>query len=169
MSTLDRIISWIEKVNIAVGKAASWLIVPMGGALVIEVVLRKVYEPTIWAMDFSTMMYGTHFYLGAAFTLYLGKHIRTDFLYDGWSPKTKALLDAIQYLLFFLPGMAIYLYVTAEFAAESWYFFEKMATTWRPPAYLYKTVIPVSALLLLLQGIVEFIKCVRIVTGRKQP
>ena len=166
MSTLDRIISCIEKVNIAVGKAASWLIIPMGGALVIEVVLRKIGYPTIWAMDFSTMMYGTHFYLGAAFTLYLGKHIRTDFLWENWPPKVKAVLDAAQYILFFLPGMAIYLYVTTEFAAESWSFWEVMATTWRPPAYLYKTVIPVSALLLLLQGIVEFIKCVRVVTGR---
>ena len=83
-------------------------------------------------------------------------------------PPKPSYVDAIQYLLFFLPGMAIYLYVTAEFAAESWYFFEKMATTWRPPAYLYKTVIPVSALLLLLQGIVELIKCVRIVAGRSK-
>jgi TRAP-type mannitol/chloroaromatic compound transport system permease small subunit len=168
MNSLDRIISWIEKLSIWTGKAASWLIFPMAGALVIEVILRKIYEPTIWAMDFSTMMYGTHFYLGAAFTLYAGKHIRTDFLYENWSPKTRALLDALQYILFFLPGMVIYLYVTTEFAAESWSFWEKMATTWRPPAYLYKTVMPVAAFLLLLQGIVEFVKCVRIVTGRQK-
>jgi TRAP-type mannitol/chloroaromatic compound transport system permease small subunit len=168
MNTLDRIISWIENLSTWTGKAASWLILPMAGALVIEVILRKIYEPTIWAMDFSTMMYGAHFYLGAALTLKLGKHIRTDFLYENWPPKRRALLDGLQYILFFLPGMAIYLYVTAEFAAESWSFWEKMATTWRPPAYLYKTVMPVAAFLLLLQGIVEFIKCVRIVTGRQK-
>ena len=166
MRTLDRFVFWIERVNTAVGKAASWLIIPMAGSLVIEVVLRKVWEPTIWASDLATIMYGTHFFLGAAFTLAMGKHIRTDFLYDRWSPKTRAILDAVQYFVFFLPGMAVYLYVTIEFAADSWYFLEKMATTWRPPAYLYKTVMPVAALLLLLQGIAELIKCVRIVRGR---
>lgn len=165
MRILDRFIFWVERINTAVGKAASWLIIPMGGAFVIEVFCRKFWEPTIWASDFATMMYGTHFFLGCAFTLAMNKHIRTDFLYDNWSPKTRAILDAVQYFLFFLPGLAIYLYVSIEFAADSWYFLESMATTWRPPAYLYKTVVPVSVFLLLLQGIVELIKCVRIIKG----
>lgn len=165
MSTLDRFITTVDRISLWSGKAVAWLIYPMAGALIWEVVARKFFTPTIWAIDLSTMLYGTHFYLGVAFTLYLGKHIRTDFLYDNWAPRTRALLDAIQYLLFFLPGMAIFLWVSTEFALDSWSFLEQMATTWRPPAYLYKTVIPVSVALLLLQGIVEFIKCVRVLRG----
>jgi TRAP-type mannitol/chloroaromatic compound transport system permease small subunit len=165
MSKTDRFITAVERVNTWIGKAVSWLIIPMAAALVWEVFVRKAYAPTIWALDLSTILYGTHFYLAAAFTLVLGKHIRTDFLYEKFSPRTQALLDAIQYLVFFLPGMAVFLWVSAEFALDSWSFWEQMATTWRPPAYLYKTVIPVSVALLLLQGIVELIKCVRVLRG----
>jgi TRAP-type mannitol/chloroaromatic compound transport system permease small subunit len=159
MRTLDRVARLIDQISIWSGKTVSWLIYPMFLVLLYEVILRKVWRPTIWANDVATMCYGAHFFLAAAYTLYLQKHIRTDFISRGWSLKTQLRMDIAQYLLLFLPGMVMFTWLSWDFAAESWDLREALMTTWRPPAYWYKTVIPVSSALILLQGLSEVIKC----------
>lgn len=159
MNAIDRITKVIDQISIWSGKAVSWLIFPMFMVLVWEVIVRKVYHPTIWANDVATMAYGAHFSLTAAYALYLQKHIRTDFLYQHLSLRTQIRLDIAQYLLFFLPGLVMFFWLSWDFAAESWDLREQLMTTWRPPAYWYKTVIPLTAALLLLQGVSEVLKC----------
>ena len=163
---MTRIVAWIDRVTPVVdaistfaGKAIAWLIVPMVGVLFYEVIVRKFWHPTLWANDIATMCYGAHFFLAAAYTLYLQKHIRTDFISQKWSLKTQVRMDIAQYLLLFLPGMIMFTWLSWDFASESWELRESLMTTWRPPAYWYKTVIPVSAALLVLQGFSEVIKC----------
>ncbi|MBL0144152.1 MAG: TRAP transporter small permease subunit [Betaproteobacteria bacterium] len=159
MDTLDKIADFIDRVSIGAGKLSSWLIVPMFLVLAYEVMVRKFFTPTIWANDIATMCYGAHFFLAAAYTLHLQKHIRTDFFSKDWSLKTQVRMDIAQYLLFFLPGMAMFTWVSFDFARESWDLKEALMTTWRPPAYWYKSVIPLSSALLLVQGVAEVIKC----------
>jgi TRAP-type mannitol/chloroaromatic compound transport system permease small subunit len=163
---MSRVVAWIDRVTPVVdaistwaGKAIAWLIVPMIGVLFYEVIVRKFWQPTMWANDIATMCYGAHFFLAAAYTLYLQKHIRTDFISQRWSLKTQVRMDIAQYLLLFLPGMIMFTWLSWDFAQESWELREALMTTWRPPAYWYKTVIPVSAALLVLQGLSEVIKC----------
>jgi TRAP-type mannitol/chloroaromatic compound transport system permease small subunit len=158
---IDKVTPVIDAISIWSGKAVSWLIVPMFGVLVFEVVVRKFWTPTIWANDIATMCYGAHFFLAGAYTLQLQKHIRTDFFSKGWSLKTQVWMDIAQYLLLFLPGMIVFTWVSWDFARESWELKEALMTTWRPPAYWYKTVIPVSSVLILLQGLAEVLKCVK--------
>lgn len=158
---IDQFCRVIDQVSVWSGKAVAWLIVPMFAVLVYEVLLRKFWQPTIWANDVATMCYGAHFFLAAAYTLKLQKHIRTDFLSRNWSLTTQVRMDLAQYLLVFLPGMVMLTWISLEFAWESWELREQLMTTWRPPAYLYKAVIPISALLILLQGICEVLKCVK--------
>jgi TRAP-type mannitol/chloroaromatic compound transport system permease small subunit len=80
--------------------------------------------------------------------------------------KTQCWVDAICYLFLFLPGMVLFIWMSWEFFAESWGFKEELMTTWRPPAYPYKLVLPLSGALILIQGISELIKSIRtIVTG----
>jgi TRAP-type mannitol/chloroaromatic compound transport system permease small subunit len=123
--------------------------------------VRKFWTPTMWANDIATMCYGAHFFLAAAYTLQLQKHIRTDFLSRNWSLQTQVWMDLVQYLLIFLPGMVMFTWMSWQFAAESWELKEALMTTWRPPAYWYKTVIPVSSILILLQGLAEVLKCIK--------
>lgn len=166
MSNIDRITKVIDQISIWSGKAISWLIIPMAGVLVWEVFVRYVFRPTLWAVDMATMLYGTHFFVAGAMTLYLGKHIRTDFFYDKWSPRTQSWVDAVCYVFLFLPGIVMFVWLSWDFAAESWDLRELLLTTWMPPAYFYKSVIPLSAILLLLQGIAELLKCINmILTG----
>lgn len=165
---MTRVIGWIDRVtpvadaiSVWSGKAVAWLIVPMFGVLLYEVVVRKFFTPTIWANDIATMCYGVHFFLAGAYTLRLQKHIRTDFFSRSWSLRTQVWMDIAQYLLLFLPGMIVFTWISLEFALESWDLREALMTTWRPPAYWYKTVIPLSSALILLQGVAEVLKCVK--------
>lgn len=158
---IDRVTPAIDRVGIWSGKAAAWLIVPMFAVLFYEVMVRKFAQPTMWANDIATMAYGAHFFLAGAWTLQLQKHIRTDFLSRNWSLRTQVRMDLAQYLLIFLPGMIMFTWVSWEFAMESWDLKEALMTTWRPPAYWYKTVIPLSSALILLQGLSEVLKCVK--------
>ncbi|MGH6609971.1 MAG: TRAP transporter small permease subunit [Burkholderiaceae bacterium] len=161
MRWIDRVTPVVDAISVWSGKAVAWLIVPMFGVLFYEVMVRKFGQPTLWANDIATMAYGAHFFLAGAYTLKLQKHIRTDFLSRNWTLKTQVQMDLVQYLLVFLPGMVMLTWISTEFAWESWELREQLMTTWRPPAYLYKAVIPLSAALILLQGVSEVLKCIK--------
>jgi len=105
------------------------------------------------------MLYGSLFMLGAAYTLLKKGHIRTDLLYNNWNPKRQGKIDAILYLVCFFPGMIFYLISGIDYASHSWATNEKSSNSpWMPIIYPFKTVIPITAALLLIQGVSEFIK-----------
>lgn len=151
------------------GRIVAWLILPLAATMTWEVFVRHLGRPTQWAYDTSYMLYGTLFMLGAAYTLFRGAHIRTDFLYQRWSVRTQAAVDAVCYLFLFFPGIAVFLWLGAEFAWASWQRGERaVGSSWMPIIWPLKTVIPVAAALLLLQGVSEFLKCVYALrTGRR--
>ena len=160
---VDRLLTAIETVSTASGWLAGWLIVPMTIAVSYEVAARYVFNaPTKWAYDVTYMLYGAQFMLAAAYTLLKGGHIRTDVFYDRWSAKTRATIDAVSYVLFFFPGMLFILYAGTVEARQAWAINER-AGGW--PIYPFKAVIPVTAALLLLQGLSELIKCGRVLRG----
>ena len=159
MDKIDRVTKTIDQISMWTGKAIAWLIIPMALVLVFEVCVRYTIRPTLWAVDMAMIFYGFHFFIAGAMTLCIGKHIRTDFFYGGWSMRTQCWVDLVCYILLFLPGMLMFVYLSWEFFYESWDLKEDLMTTWRPPAYPYKLVIPVSGALILLQGISEVLKC----------
>jgi TRAP-type mannitol/chloroaromatic compound transport system permease small subunit len=145
---------------VACGWLFCWLALPLVAALTYEVIARYVFSaPTIWAFDVTYMLYGTHFMLGAAYTLYKGGHIRTDVFYQNWSVRTRGTVDALLYLLLFFPGMALFFWMGLQEALHAWDIREVSdASPWRPPLYPFKTVIPVAIVLLIIQGMSEFLK-----------
>lgn len=97
--------------------------------------------------------------LVAAYALYRGKHIRTDFFYRLWKPRQQGLVDTIFYLFLFLPGMSLFLWVSLNYAYDSFLFRERyVISPWMPPIYPLKISLAVGAGLLLLQGISELLK-----------
>lgn len=160
---LDRVLSVIEGLSAASGWFAGWLIVPMTLAVSYEVVARYLFNaPTKWAYDVTYMLYGTQFMLAAAYTLLRGGHIRTDVFYERWSAKTRATIDMGSYVLFFFPGLLFILYAGMAEAHQAWAINERAG---RFPLYPFKAVVPVTAALLLLQGLAELIKCARAIRG----
>lgn len=157
---LAKTVKAIDAFSAWTGRVVGWLVIPLMGAMVYEVVSRKFFlRPTIWASDTSYMLDGALFMLGAAYALARNAHIRTDFFYRNWSPRTQGTVDALLYLVFFFPGIALFLWASWDFAYSSWAQGESAVTSaWRAPIYLLKMVIPVTAVLLLIQGASEFLK-----------
>ncbi len=166
---LVRVIRAIDAISIWSGRITCWLVLPLMAGMTYEVVIRHLWQPTHWAYDTSYMIYGALFMLGAAYTLQRGAHIRTDFLYQKWSVKTQATVDALCYLFLFFPGIAVFLWLGGEFAWNAWTRNERaMSSAWMPIIYPLKAVIPAAAALLLLQGVGEFLKCIHALrTGRR--
>jgi TRAP-type mannitol/chloroaromatic compound transport system permease small subunit len=150
----------IETISKWTGIVVAWLIIPMTIAVTWEVVARHFFRaPTIWAFDVTYMLYGTHFMIGTAYTLMRVGHVRTDMLYQNWSLRRQMIIDAIGYFFFFFPAMILLLYFGWQEASHAWSIGETSdASPWRPIVYPFKTVIPVTALLLLIQGVGELLK-----------
>jgi TRAP-type mannitol/chloroaromatic compound transport system permease small subunit len=106
--------------------------------------------------------------LGTAYTLMRVGHVRTDMLYQNWSVRRQNMIDAIGYLFFFFPGMILLLYFGWQEAFHAWTIGETSdASPWRPIIYPFKAVIPLTALLLIVQGVAEFLKSLYAIrTGR---
>jgi len=159
----------IDRFSDICGRITAWLIIPMALAVTYEVVARHFFRaPTIWAFDVTYMLYGTHFMLGTAYTLMRTGHVRTDMLYQNWSVRRQNWVDLIGYVVFYFPAMALFLYYGYQESSHSWSIGETSdASPWRPIVYPFKTVIPVTALLLIIQGAAEVLKCIYAVrTGR---
>jgi TRAP-type mannitol/chloroaromatic compound transport system permease small subunit len=159
--TFARIVRVLDAIVRGCGMAIAWLILPMVLSLVWEVTARYLFNaPTTWAYDMTFMLYGTFFMLGSAWTLQRGGHIRTDIYYANWSRRTRAWVDLACYLVFFFPAMAIFVWLGWEYFWKSYEQNERIVTSpWLPIVWPFKFVIPASAVLLLVQGISECIKC----------
>ena len=125
-----------------------------------EVLARKLFlAPTIWAYDISRFLYGALFMLGAGYALSRGVHIRADFLYRNFKTKTQGKIDFWLYLLFYFPGLLVFLYMTIGYVGESIQRGERgMDTTWMPYMWPIKTCLLIGIIFLLIQGISELFK-----------
>jgi TRAP-type mannitol/chloroaromatic compound transport system permease small subunit len=157
---LAKAIRIIDGISILSGKAVGWMILPMVFSLVYEVFARYLFNaPTIWASDISQILYGMFFMLGSAYALQRQQHIRTDFLYGKWSVRTRGLVDAALYIVFYFPALVVFLWFGIEYAHRSIVFNERIVTSaWMPIIWPLKLAIPVSTLLLLVQGVSELAK-----------
>ncbi len=150
----------IDRFTDTIGICVAWLNVPLVLAVSYEVIARYFFHaPTIWVFDVTYMLYSAVFMLGAAYALHLGAHIRTDFFFENWSTRTKGLIDSIAYLALFFPSLMLFLIVGA---GETWYSFgiteTSEQTPWRPILWPFKMIVPLTCLLLMIQGVSEVIK-----------
>lgn len=136
------------------------LILPLVLANAVEVFWRYfLQDPTIWALDVTTMSFGAFFMLGCAYALQKGAHVRTDMLWDKFSDRKKGVIDSCAYILFFLPSMAIIFYIGWQSFAYSYGIGERSNSgAWQPIIWPLRGVIPLTAGLLFLQGISELMK-----------
>ena len=153
------------------GKAFSWLIVALMLLVVAEVFKRYALNaPTAWVFDASNMLYGTLFMMGGAYTLAQDGHVRGDFLYGSFKPRTQAGIDLALYVLFFLPGIAALTWSGWTYFQDSLAIHEQTFNADPLPVYPFKLMIPLAGALVLMQGISEIIRClVCLKTGEWTP
>jgi len=158
----DRLSAWF-------GKAFAWLILVMTFGVSYEVLVRYGFNaPTSWAFDLSYIAYGALFMMGGAYTLSRGAHVRGDFIYRLWKPRTQARVELVLYFLFFFPGIIALIVSGWQYAARSWRYFE--VSVYSPagiPVFQFKTVIVAAGILLLIQGIAQVFRCIHCIrTGQ---
>ena len=160
----------IDFISIWSGKLVAWIVIGNIFALVYEVIARYLFNsPTAWSYEMTYFFYGSHFLLGAAYTLHIKSHIRVDILYRNFSPRGRAIIDIIGYLVLFFPAIGVLIYAGTEFIIQSFEMGEKSGlSSWRPYLYPFKAVVVIGILLLFLQGIAEFIRNVSLVINRKE-
>jgi len=152
----------VDKISTAIGHFFSWLVVGLTALIGFEVFSRYVLNnPHPWVFDAQIMMYGTMFMMAGAYTLAKNGHVRGDILYGFLKPRTQAIFDLILYVVFFIPGVIALAYAGYGYAADSWRILEHSSiTSDGPPIYPFKTIIPIAGVVLLVQGIVEILRCV---------
>jgi len=168
---MSRTIVTIDTFSLWVGRVVSWLTVPLMFAMVYEVVARYAFTaPTAWAYDMSRMLYGALFILGAGYALARGVHIRSDFLYRGWSVRTQGKVDTALYLTFYFPAMIIFLWVSSKWAWSAVSQGERgMDTAWMPLLGPVKSCLPIGIALLIIQGVSELLKSAHAARAGKWP
>ena len=161
----------IDKFNKTIGNIVCWITIPLILGMVYEVLARKLFlAPTIWAYDMSRFLYGALFMLGAGYALSKGVHIRADFLYRNFKTKTQGKIDFWLYLLFYFPGLIVFLYMTTIFVQESIMRNERgMDTTWMPYMWPIKSCLWFGIIFLLIQGISELFKSYHAMTKGRWP
>jgi TRAP-type mannitol/chloroaromatic compound transport system permease small subunit len=118
---VQAVLYWVDSVSTWVGKAFAWMILVLMVYVCAEVFKRyALNDPSGWFFDVSTMMYGATFMMCGAYTLAQDGHVRGDFLYGNFKPRTQAILDIILYGVFFLPGIAALCYAGMDYANTSW-------------------------------------------------
>src|SRR3970040_2232359 len=159
---MQRLLLFVDKLSTWIGHAFSWLIDALTLHVSWEVFSRYALDaPRAWAFDAMIMLYGALFMMAGAYTLSKGGHVRGDVLYGFSRPRTQATIDLVLYIVFFIPGVVALAWAGYTYAAESWAIKEgSNITAGGPPYYPVKTVIPVAGTFLLLQGIVEIVRCI---------
>lgn len=151
---VDRFSTWI-------GKTFAWSVVGLTLLISWEVFSRYVLnKPHAWVLDAQIMLYGTLFMCAGAYTLSKNGHVRGDVLYGFFRPRTQAAIDLLLYLVFFLPGIVALTWAGWNYAQESLAIREQTFSADALPLYPFKFVIPIAGGALLLQGLVEIVRCV---------
>jgi TRAP-type mannitol/chloroaromatic compound transport system permease small subunit len=160
---VDRLSTWL-------GQLFAWLIVGLTLMISWEVFSRyALNNPHDWALDAQIMMYGTLIMMAGAYTLAKNGHVRGDVLYGFFEPRTQATLDLILYFIFFLPGVVALTYAGWIFANESLAIRESTFSATPLPLYPFKFMIPLAGGMLLLQGIVEIVRCLQCIRDGAWP
>ena len=116
--------------------------------------------PTAWAFDISYMMYGALFMMSGAYAMSRNAHVRGDFLYRKWAPRTKARLDLLLHFIFFFPAVFAMVFTGALYSFESTRILESSVNSPAGvPVWPLKLLIFVGGLTLLIAGIAEVMRC----------
>ncbi len=170
MAWISRFLDFQDGISEFIGKAISWMCLAMMGVLVYEITARYLFNsPTSWAHETTTMLYGTFCILAGVYTHKHHGHVRSEAIYHLFSPRGRAILDVITGGIG-LVIFAVFFNVAFEFAADSWRSGELSSkSTWAPPIYPFKSVLPLAVGLMWLQSLAHFIRDLRVALNMDKP
>ena len=155
------VIRRIDRFSDVTGKLISLSMLYLVATITYECFARYLFNaPTVWVLESSYMTNGSAFMLGTAYALHKGAHVRTDMLYEKFSQRKKGWIDLVSYLALFYPALVILMAISID---DVWYSYSihelSEQTPWRPIMWPFRAAIPLAALLLMVQGVSETLKC----------
>lgn len=161
---MNRIADTIDSVSAFIGRSVAWLalvIVLLQFALVVARYLFGV--GSIWVTESVVYGHAALFLLASAWTLRSGGHVRVDIFYADASPRRRAWIDLLGTLLLLMPFALALLWLSVPFAARSWAILERSPeSSGLPLVFVLKSLMPVFALMLALQGVAQAIRSVAV-------
>ncbi len=107
------------------------------------------------------MANGAAFMLGCGYALLKGAHVRTDIFWEGYSERKKGVIDLLSYLVLFFPAMITLMTISIGDALLSFEVGERsQESVWRAIMWPFRASIPLAALLFMIQGLSEALKCI---------
>ncbi len=154
------LVNYIDRITDISGRLLAWLVLAMALATATVVVLRYGFSiGSIATQEAITYMHGSLFMLGAAYALKAGAHVRVDIFYRSFNARQQAWVNSLGGVLFLLPLCLFICGISFSYVAESWAIREVSPEPGGIPAvFLLKTLIPVMAINLLLQGVAETLR-----------
>ena len=151
----------IDRFTNATGKLVSLAMLFLVVSISYECFSRYLLNaPTVWVLESSYMTNGSAFMLGCAYALHKGAHVRTDMLWEKFSERRKGIIDLVSYLLLFYPTLVILMAISVDDAFYSFSIGEESEqTAWRPVMWPFRASVPLAAVLLMVQGVSESLKC----------
>jgi len=152
-----------------IGRGAALLVIPLGLAMVYEVLARYIFgKPTFWAFELGFMLMGVHFLLAGPLTLKRNHHVRIDLLYARFSVRGRAALDLVLFVTLVLPTVWL---IIERYGAFAWRAFEtgerSGQSAWNPPIWPFRFLIVAAFCVLFLQVVATCIRCIEAIAGRR--
>ena len=153
-----KIIHAIDRFNIVISNIAMWLIIPLVFVMLYETTARYFFNsPTVWGTELSIMIFGAYIIFSGPYSILEKVQVGVDIFSSRWKPRTRAFINCITYIFTF-----IFFYqmvrISILYAIESYKLHEISPSAWGQPVYHWKTLIPIAAILILLQTISDFIR-----------
>jgi len=165
---LRRLYRALQAVSEWTGRAIAWLTAFMVLVTFAIVVLRYAFNVGWIAMQESVLyMHAMVFLLGAAYTLKHEGHVRVDIFYRKLGPRGQAWVDLIGTLVFLFPLSVFIIWTSWDYVASSWALKEGSREAGGLPwVYLLKTVMPLMAVLLCVEGLAQVLRNILTLRGQ---
>mgnify|MGYP003580348134 CR=1 FL=1 len=151
----------IDRFSDLTGRLFALVQVFLVATITYEVAVRSLFNaPTVWVFESSAMANGASFMLACGYALSKGAHVRTDIFWEKYSERRKGVIDLVAYLVLFFPTMIFMMAVGIDGAWHSYITGERsQESIWRAIMWPFRSAIPLSALLFMVQGVSESLKC----------
>ena len=158
----------IDRLTTGIGRAVAWLVLVVVLLQFGLVIARYLFGlGSIWLTETVIYAHATLFMLAAAWVLHIGGHVRVDVFYAEATPRTKAVIDLAGSVFLLLPFALVLVWLSVPYAARSWAILERsQESSGLPLVFVLKTLIPLFAMLMALQGLAQAIRALAVLRPR---
>jgi len=162
MDKLNSMIKTIDNVSEWTGRIVSFFVYAIAALMITEIIVRNLFNISlVWVPDYTMFLF-SFLLLAGGYTLLHGRMIRMDILHSRWSSRTRAIVDLLVYAPLFFLFCGLMFWKGGDLALKSIAVLEADRFSYAPPLYITKTLVPMAALLILIQGIAVFMRTLKI-------